>query len=285
MVSAFEYEIVGIFNVNFEFSMPDPHNYEEFAERATEFWGVGVQNLPEDIIFSDVYSSRWSRHFVQEQRGLPPRELEYSKCTFFIDDPALLDETMSEVRESEDLDSAYWKLLPDDTAYKASEKPLTVLNGLSTALIVISLIGALTTLLLIMNIWVRSRDREIRIYLSIGKTKPEIILQFILESLITAVIGAVLAVILCALLLKPVGTLANRAVSPNEGGEGYSLELNIYRLPEIEKVSADPVDLSYELTGRNILLAAAGTVLCAVASTAVCAARVVHKPVNRVMRY
>ena len=36
---------------------------------------------------------------------------------------------------------------------------------------------------------------------------------------------------------------------------------------------------------KTVILILIFTVLCAVASTAVCAARMVHKPVNRVMRY
>ena len=96
------------------------------------------------------------------------------------------------------------------------------------------LAGALV-LALVATFWVRSRLPEIGILLSLGKTKLEVGLQFLLEAVLFGAIGAVLAVILGRLLSNSLGQLVLAkagnetlaALAPVNGVAGNAMSLGL----------------------------------------------------------
>lgn len=96
------------------------------------------------------------------------------------------------------------------------------------------LAGALV-LALVATFWVRSRLPEIGILLSLGKTKLEVGLQFLLEAIIFGALGAVLAVILGRLLSNSLGQLVLSkagnetlaALEPANGIAGNAMSLGL----------------------------------------------------------
>lgn len=87
------------------------------------------------------------------------------------------------------------------------EKPLSSLeNMVSTAVTVIAIVGAaIITLLLVL--WTRSRKKEIGILLVVGKSKGEIIGQFLTENMMVGILSAVVSSTLAITLVDRIGSM------------------------------------------------------------------------------
>jgi putative ABC transport system permease protein len=233
-------EIAGIFDINFE------ENLSEYNEIESVY--------PENAIFSDLYSATQIGAVISKNMGTPDNSTNFESVTFFVDDPKNLDAAIAQTRAS--FDPAYYLISPDDAAYKSSAKPLNQLGALSTVLIVTVVLGCFVLLSLTLNMWGKSRKREMGILLSLGIRKKSIALQLLLESLALAVAALSLACILSGALAGGFGQAAEKMVSPKETGEKYTADRDMFFRPVISKVSADPVDLDYALTSYNIVIVA-----------------------------
>ena len=95
-----------------------------------------------------------------------------------------------------------------------------------------------------------------------------IVLQPLLETTALAVLALILAVCLSGLLAGPVGSMAEKLASPKNTEEPYTIRF-IMLLPVIDKVSADPVNLTYGLGASNVLIAALAVLASAAAGVLV----------------
>ena len=111
---------------------------------------------------------------------------------FMVDDPRDLEQTVSAAQSV--LDMQHFKCVVDDTEYRQSVQPLERMETLMK-LLTGALAGIGTAVLaLVLLLWIRQRTTEIGIYLSIGLSKRNILLQFLTESMVSSVIGGILAI-------------------------------------------------------------------------------------------
>lgn len=111
---------------------------------------------------------------------------------FMVDDPRDLEQTVAAAQSN--LDMQHFRCVVDDTEYRQSVQPLERMET-TMKLLTVVLIGIGTIILaLVLLLWIRQQTKEIGIYLSIGLSKRNILLQLLTESVVSSVIGGSIAI-------------------------------------------------------------------------------------------
>ncbi|SHI22928.1 MacB-like core domain-containing protein, partial [Sporobacter termitidis DSM 10068] len=212
-------EIVGLFDINFsqELSFVGDKS-SNYAILTPEY------EITDNMIFSDLSTGLQTKNIVRTYRkdnGLEERRdtgPNLNSATFFVDNPENLEATIAEVKSVKGIDWNYFTIKADDSTYKTAVRPLTQLGTISGVLIAIAVVGCVAVLGLTLNMWSKSRKREMGILMSLGESKRKLVLQQLYESLTLAVVALILAAAVTAALAGPVGSMANRLASPKETG-------------------------------------------------------------------
>jgi len=159
---------------------------------------------------------------------------------------------LAEVRSLDGINGILLEL--DDVAYRASVKPLQQMSGFSSFLIIISILGVLIILYLILNMWTKSRKREIGILLSFGVKKINIRLQLILECVLISAVALILSFSIAGYTVGVFGEFTEQMATPQVQEERYEAEVDENFNIEIEKVSADSIQLDYALDFKIAIL-------------------------------
>ena len=134
----------------------------------------------------------------------------YNNITFFVKDSDQLDEIIAEVESLDAVDTLYLEAIKDDTMYKSTVEPLSSIKMMVLIAVAAIAAGCFIVLCIVFTMWIRSRRREIAIYLSLGIRKAEILGQFIIEAAVVAVAASVVAFAVC----QPVaGAIGNGVLS------------------------------------------------------------------------
>ena len=118
---------------------------------------------------------------------------EYT-ATFFIDDPARMDEIIEEIKEIPEITWSDYELKVDTSMYESALKPLENVSKITTFLIVFLIAVCIVLLILVLRIWIGARKKEVGILLSIGETKRKIRGQMFLEGGILLLGALILAI-------------------------------------------------------------------------------------------
>ena len=111
---------------------------------------------------------------------------------FMVDDPRNLEQTVAAAQSN--LDMQHFRCVVDDTEYRQSVQPLERMET-TMKLLTVVLVGIGTIILaLVLLLWIRQRTKEIGIYLSVGLSKQNILLQLLTESVVSSVIGGSIAI-------------------------------------------------------------------------------------------
>ena len=173
-------KIIGIFRVN---------GYQPVGELISE------NDITYNWVFSDLGTVKALRKandeslYGEEYKAEP----QYRNITFFVDDPDYLDEIIDEVKHLDTIDAKSYQISADDTMYKSTVAPLNSIRNLIVGFVAVIVIGCTVILLIVFTMWVKSRKKEIAIYLSLGLSKASIIGQLILEAALIAVLAGVLS--------------------------------------------------------------------------------------------
>lgn len=142
----------------------------------------------ENLIFSD---SQLLINLQEQKQGIYEGEI-----SFFIADPLHLDQMVKDVKCISSIDWNNHILNANDFQYSKIAEQLKGLQNVVIALIAIASVLGLVVLMLILILRIRGRIQEAGILLAIGKSKWQIIGQFLLETAILLLIGFLLAVII-----------------------------------------------------------------------------------------
>ncbi|SHH82328.1 MacB-like core domain-containing protein [Sporobacter termitidis DSM 10068] len=280
-------EIVGLFDVNFSQELSYNTLQTDNYTLTTVF--TMEDEIAANMIFSDLATALQTKNIVwtyRKDNGLDERRdsrLDLNSATFFVDDPEKLEAAITEVKAIQGIDWNYFTIKADDSTYKAAANPLTQLGTISAVLIAIAVVGCVVVLGLTLNMWTKSRKREMGILMSLGVAKRKLVLQQLFESLTFAVVALILAAAVSAALAGPVGSAANRIASPRETGSAYDIKTVDFNIV-IDKASADPVNLSYGLTAQNILIAAAAVLGSTALSVGITARNITKMKPKAVLR-
>jgi len=244
------FEIVGIYKINFS---DDPSIYTPEYEIAENFLFSGYIT---DKVIRTVYAEAQGAYYDPSIHGI-------SKVTLFVESPEILDGVINDITGTDIVDWDYFNIYEDDAVYKDRVKPLQSIIALTTGLIFVFILGAILILGLLMNMWTKSRRREMGIYLSIGLQKKNILMQIIMEVIILALIAFLISIIIAAPLSNNVGNQIADSVTHNESGETYQPVRNDNDYFRVEKTASDSVELEYAVTINDIALQ--GIIIIAIA--------------------
>lgn len=102
----------------------------------------------------------------------------------------------------DEVDWSLYDITYDDTDYRAAAGPLILIRKLFTAFLVILSVGTLLILSLVFSLWIRGRNNEMGILMSVGTKKRMIFAQVLLECGIIAAAAFFVA----ALAYRPVAS-------------------------------------------------------------------------------
>ena len=212
-----EVEVAGIFSVNGY----QPINEFVYEENITYNW-----ILTDIETYSDLRDISDQNYYLNYER---PHY--YDNVTFFVEDADQLEEIIAEVQALDVMDSLYFTVVRDDTMYKSTVEPLNSIKTLVLIAVAAIAIGCLIVLCIVFTMWIRSRRREIAIYLSLGIRKVEILGQFIIEAAVVAVAASVVAFAVCQPVANAIGnSMLSTAVAEAAPEEKVYSEEELYEL-------------------------------------------------------
>ncbi len=240
-----EFEIVGIYRMNFKQAYSPENTNEDM--------------IMENVVFCDREIIEWCREEYHEQYGLTMGVLvgkaaeHVGNVRIYAEDPNRLLDIKDRILAMDEVDWSLYDITYDDTDYRASAGPLILIRKLFTAFLVILSAGTLLILLLVFSMWIRGRNYEIGILISVGTKKRTIFAQVLLECGIIAMAAFFTA----ALVSKPVTTgvkhMAEEWFSVPAAQEEYRVEFDMERDGfEIHKEAMGPVTLRQAAEGREI---------------------------------
>ncbi len=151
-------------------------------------------------------------HLQEQQEGIFEGEI-----AFYIADPLELDLQLERVEAIDSIDWDNHILRGNDFQYEQIAGQLQNLQDLAVALIVISSVLSIVILMLILMMRIRGRIHEAGIYLSVGKSKTQIIGQFTLEAWVLLLAGFLLALLLWLLCSNTANGLLFGALAQGTG--------------------------------------------------------------------
>lgn len=112
----------------------------------------------------------------------------YQDATFFVNGDKNIDDVMKKMQKL-DINWRAYNLIKSSTNYPGLQQSISGIYGIVDKLLLGSLIFSGMVITLLLFLWINARRKEIGIMLSLGKTKIDIIGQFILELIIISVIA------------------------------------------------------------------------------------------------
>lgn len=198
LAGPFNLEIIGIFAVN---------GYQPVNEYTAEF------DIVENWILTDLKTVELFDDF--EYNGAK-QSISLEKATYFVKDPSALNSIMQSVKEEKNLDEKYFDISLDDTVYKESVKPLDTMSTLTWTLVILLLCGSALVLALVFTMWIKSRKKEMGIYLSMGVRKHAILGQLLVECLVIGIIAFGLSYVTSNTVSNRAGNALLAAVVPKQ---------------------------------------------------------------------
>ena len=232
-------EIIGLFHMNFT---------QKYSEWTSEY------SYMENNIYVDQETHKMIDRIIEDNWVGDFFDVGYPEVIFFVDDPEKTDAMIQELKERKDIPIDDMIVYSDQTAYEASAKPYNQIRMFSTILSAIGIAGMGIVLFLLMKLSVRGRMHEVGILLSIGIKKRKIVGQMMAECLAVSAAALVLAILLSGPLAAVCSQTAERLTAPSAKDGTYRVSLRDGMYPEIEKASSDKVELSSEVTPREVML-------------------------------
>lgn len=137
--------------------------------------------LYENTIISDLNTSAKLYGYTKENAI-------YQDATFFVDGNTNLDKIMNDAKKLP-IEWQLYQLTKSSNNFPFLQKSISNVYGAAGKLLIGGLIFSGTILTLVLFLWLNARRKEIGIFLSLGKSKLEIIGQFTIELFIIAIIG------------------------------------------------------------------------------------------------
>ena len=150
----------------------------EILKPDSPFENIVTYEVAENQIFIDL-------HTLQSLFGDVPTG--FDSVTFYIYDPAQLDNIISEVNKLSSIDWQAFNVITNNETYLEAAAPLQKVQTLVTTMIIVIVLVSVIILSLVLTMWGRSRIHETGIFLSLGIAKSKIIGQYLTEVLIIAI--------------------------------------------------------------------------------------------------
>ena len=153
------------------------------------------------------------------------------QATFFLEQPEKMEETIAEIKKMS-LDWQKLELAKNAKDFEGISSSIKTMQSLLNIMTLGIILAGTIALSLILILWLRERVYEIGVLLAIGKTKLQIVGQFILELLLLNLPATVIAMFTGSVLSRQLlaGLIANEEISQVGTALNSSMS-NIINLP------------------------------------------------------
>lgn len=251
LISTYYCEIIGIFHVNTQ---------QYINEYTTE------DMIAENFMFADIQTVTEMYRSVNAFYGEPIDP--FYTVSFFVDDPDEMEEIIDKVWKLDGIDKGNFDIQIDHSSYQSALEPLQTMKRLSLIMVAFCFVICILLVVLLLRLWLQSRNREVGILLSVGITPGSIVRQFIIEGCIIACISFCLAGGITALSASALGngwlhTMSAqndvqeepKELSPNAGGEEIAAYIKEFEVKtDVQVPESIEVPITPYITGMCVLV-------------------------------
>ena len=256
-----EYEIIGIFDVNFK------QDTNEYSDDFT---------MPENFIFTDNES------IGEMAEAYGERPDTFADLIFFVEDPRELDSVIEEA-EKLDLPWQYLSFKKDDISYRGSIKPLETIAHLGMVLFIL-VAGCMTIILFFLfNSQIKGRQQEIGIFMALGIPEKKILARLLLEGFIIVFLAFVFACVISSITAQPFGKVIESFTYNENVSETYRVLYNEANIIITEPVGQLKSNLEYSIEFWNIFVTGICTSISVFISIILFFKRVTNKKIMDLM--
>lgn len=162
--------------------------------------------LQENMIFTDISTAK--ELYALKFPDRPAESFVYSLGIFlFLDDPALMEQTATDLQAQPYADWDNYVIPQNDTRYQSAAAPIQKAETLSLVLLLVILVLSIGILALILLMWTRERMTEVGILISLGISQKAITRQIILENYIIGLPAFAVSLLVSLALSGTIGKL------------------------------------------------------------------------------
>lgn len=182
-----EYEVIGIYKTTNPTDISG--NMRMMTSNLTEntMYAPYIQILKSDLL--GLSEAEYNNRIKDiEENGYTVRNV-----TFTLKDSNDIDKFIAEVESMEGIDTTYRSFNANNEAYEKMVGPISNVASTSTILVVVIVIAGIFIIGLITMLAIKDRKYELGVLLSLGESKPKIVIQLITETLMVAILAFTLA--------------------------------------------------------------------------------------------
>ena len=167
----------------------------------------------------------------------------YESISVYLREPESMEDTGESIK---DILGDKAELTKADTLFQQMKQPLEQVNRIVCLMLYLTIGTAIIVVTLLLCMWMRSRKKEVAVYISLGEQKASIFMQMLVESFLVFVISTLFAIVSGDFLAKWLKTML------------FSGE----NLMQALQINLQPIDIGGVLAaGSGILLFAVGVSL------------------------
>lgn len=191
------------------------------SENTFEIVGIfsGTEGMSKDAITPDSIPANQGYIDINSYLKIwNETTLELGSLEVYVDSAENVEDVLKTIQNLPEIKGKTFTFSTDTADFDLISNPLSSLQKMvSTAVTVIAITGAAVIALLLI-LWTRGRKKEAGILMAVGKSKMEIVLQFLMENILVAIPAATASFGLSALLADQVAAfLVSRTASDIEG--------------------------------------------------------------------
>lgn len=167
----------------------------------------GTEGMSKDAMMADgIPANQGYIDMNSYQKMWNETTLELGSLDVYVDSAENVQDILKTIQNLPEIKGKTFVYSTDTENFDLISTPLSSIQTMvGTAVIVIAVTGAAIIVLLLV-LWTRSRKKEAGILMAVGRSKLEIVLQFLIENLLVAIPAAAASLGLTALLADKVGS-------------------------------------------------------------------------------
>ena len=177
-------------------------------EDAFEVVGIfsGTEGMSKDAMMADgIAANQGYIDMNSYQKMWNETTLELGSLDVYVDSAENVQDVLKTIQNLPEIKDKTFTYSTDTENFDLISKPLSSIQTMvDTAVIVIAVTGA-AIIVLLLGLWTRGRKKEAGILMAVGRSKVEIVLQFLTENILVAIPAAAASLGLTALLADKVG--------------------------------------------------------------------------------
>ena len=177
-------------------------------EDAFEVVGIfsGTEGMSKDAMMADgIAANQGYIDMNSYQKMWNETTLELGSLDVYVDSAENVQDVLKTIQNLPEIKDKTFTYSTDTENFDLISKPLSSIQTMvGTAVIVIAVTGA-AIIVLLLGLWTRGRKKEAGILMAVGRSKVEIVLQFLTENILVAIPAAAASLGLTALLADKVG--------------------------------------------------------------------------------